>query len=137
MPLGDSITEITCWRAKLWDLLYSAGLTSNIEFVGSMTNNQAGCTSNDANWDKHHEGHSGYLAVDISNNNLPTWLASAKPDIVMYMLGTNDQNKYSTDQIIAAHTKMVGQMRSSNANMKIIVRLPFPYRGFLFAGEAH
>lgn len=73
----------------------------------------------------HHEGHSGYLAINIANNNLQGWLSSAKPDLVMFMLGTNDiaQQSKSTSEITAAYTKMVGLMRASNPNMKIIVGL--------------
>lgn len=87
-----------------------------------MTNNPQNCVAQHTNWDHHHEGHSGYLAINIANTNLPGWLASTKPDVVMFMLGTNDvfQGK-STADIIASFTKMVGQMRSVNANVKIIV----------------
>ncbi|OBT65411.1 hypothetical protein VE03_06102 [Pseudogymnoascus sp. 23342-1-I1] len=126
MPLGDSITEITCWRTTLWDDLQSDGVTNSFEFVGSMTNNAQNCQGN-AGWDMHHEGHSGYLAIDIANTNLQGWLASTKPDVVMFMLGTNDVAQgRSTADIIAAYTKMVGLMRASNANMKIIVDLVIP-----------
>lgn len=122
VPLGDSITEITCWRSKLWDHLADANVTSNIDFVGSMTDNTQNCTAAHSDWDHHHEGHSGYLAIDIANNYLTGWLASAKPDIVMFMLGTNDVfQSHSTADIIAAYTKMVQEMRSSNPNTKIIV----------------
>lgn len=122
MPLGDSITEITCWRAKLWDLLADANVTSDITFVGSMTDNIQNCVATHADWDHHHEGHSGYLAINIANSNLVGWLASAKPDVVNFMLGTNDvAQSHSTNDIIAAYTKMVQEMRASNPNMKIIV----------------
>lgn len=122
MPLGDSITEITCWRAKLWDLLASANVLSNVTFVGSMTDNTQNCVAVQANWDHHHEGHSGFLAIDIANSDLVGWLASAKPDVVNFMLGTNDVFRmHTTAEIIAAYTKMVQEMRSSNPNMKIIV----------------
>ena len=123
MPLGDSITEITCWRPIVWDDLVSANLSNSIEFVGSMTNNPQNCVGKTSTWDKHHEGHSGYLAIDIANTNLPAWLASAKPDIVMFMLGTNDivqKSKPITD-IIAAYTKMLGQMRAVKPGVKVIV----------------
>lgn len=131
MPLGDSITEITCWRTLLWDDLQADGVTSSFQFVGSMTNNQQNCQGN-SGWDMHHEGHSGYLAIDIANNNLQGWLASSKPDVVMFMLGTNDiTGGKSSTEILAAYTKMVQLMRASNANMKIIVSAlvppsPFP-----------
>jgi lysophospholipase L1-like esterase len=96
-----------------------------------MTNNQQNCQGN-SGWDMHHEGHSGYLAIDIANNNLQGWLASSKPDVVMFMLGTNDiTGGKSSTEILAAYTKMVQLMRASNANMKIIVSAlvtpsPFP-----------
>lgn len=123
MPLGDSITEITCWRAKLWDHLADANATSGINFVGSMSDNTQNCTAAHADWDHDHEGHSGYLAIDIANSDLTGWLASAgKPDVVMFMLGTNDVfYSHATADIIAAYTKMVQEMRSSNPNTKIIV----------------
>jgi len=55
---------------------------------------------------------------------LKGWLASAKPDLIMFMLGTNDVNgQRKTSDITAAYTKMVGLMRESNPNMKIIVSL--------------
>lgn len=121
VPLGDSITEITCWRTIVWDNLRSAGVTNNIDFVGSMTNNPQNCQGNPG-WDQGHEGHSGYLAINIANNNLVNWLVLAKPDIVMFMLGTNDiTGGRSTNDILAAYTKMVGQMRASNSRIRIIV----------------
>ncbi|EHL01469.1 hypothetical protein M7I_2560 [Glarea lozoyensis 74030] len=128
VPLGDSITEITCWRPLVWDLLVASNLSNSVEFVGSMTNNPQNCVGKTSTWDKHHEGHSGYLAVNIAANNLQGWLASAKPDVVMFMLGTNDivQQGKSTSEIVAAYSKMLGLMRSSNANMKIIIDLVIP-----------
>lgn len=122
MPLGDSITEITCWRTLLWDDLTAAGVTEKIEFVGSMTDNIQDCIGKTATWDHHHEGHSGYLAIDIANYDLVGWLISTKPDIVMFMLGTNDVARgYETSEITAAYTELVQEMRASNPRMKIIV----------------
>lgn len=124
VPLGDSITEITCWRPIVWDNLVSAGLADKVEFVGSMTNNPQNCAAKATNWDKHHEGHSGYLAINIANTNLPGWLANTKPDIVMFMLGTNDiSNNKNTNDIVASYTKMVGQMRAVTPGVKVIVSL--------------
>lgn len=86
-----------------------------------MTDNTENCQGN-SGWDMHHEGHSGYQAINIANNNLVGWLASAKPDVVMFMLGTNDvTGNHSTSEIMAAYTQMVQEMRASNPNMRIIV----------------
>lgn len=136
VPLGDSITEITCWRAKLWDHLSDANVTSNIQFVGSMTDNPLNCTAADSDWDHHHEGHSGYLAINIANLFLASWLENAQPDVVMFMLGTNDVgSNFSTSAIIAAYTKMVQEMRSSNPNTTIIVSF-CPFCGVLFSWKS-
>jgi len=127
MPLGDSITEITCWRALVWDQLAQAGLADKVQYVGSQNSNPQNCKPQTANWDQHHEGHSGWLAVDIANNYLTNWLKSTPADIVMFMLGTNDVTRgKTTDDVIAAYTKMVGIIRAANPKTKIIVDLVIP-----------
>lgn len=81
-----------------------------------------------SSWDRNHEGHSGYTAASIAANNLAGWLAAAKPDIVMFMLGTNDitGGKSATD-ILNAYTRMVALMRASNPRMRIIVGFAIIY----------
>ncbi|KAK9327901.1 SGNH hydrolase-type esterase domain-containing protein [Lipomyces starkeyi] len=124
MPLGDSITEWGCWRAYLWNKLQQGGI-QNIDFVGSVTSTTT-CTVSD--WDRNNEGHAGYLAIDIANNNqLVGWLSSAKPDIVIMHLGTNDiANNKHTLEIITAFSTLVDQMRASNPTMKILVAKIIP-----------
>ncbi len=127
VPLGDSITEITCWRALVWDQLAAAGLADKVQYVGSQNSNPQNCKPTTANWDQHHEGHSGWLAIDIANSYLTNWLKSTPADIVMFMLGTNDVFRgKSINDIIAAYTKMVNIMRAANPKTKIIVRVPPP-----------
>ncbi|KAL2192798.1 carbohydrate esterase family 3 protein [Corynascus similis CBS 632.67] len=127
MPLGDSITEITCWRALVWDQLAEAGYADQVQYVGSQESNPQNCQPQTANWDQHHEGHSGWLAIDIANNYLTNWLQSTPADIVMFMLGTNDVVRgHTTDEIIAAYTKMVEIIRAANPSTKIIVDLVIP-----------
>ena len=125
MPLGDSITEITCWRAFVWDQLADAGLASQVQYVGSQNSNPQNCQPKTSGWDQHHEGHSGWLAIDIANTYLTNWLKTTPADIVMFMLGTNDVFRgRTTNDIIAAYTKMVGIIRAANPKTKIIVRTP-------------
>ncbi|OAG11982.1 SGNH hydrolase, partial [Paraphaeosphaeria sporulosa] len=119
MPFGDSITEIICWRALLWEKLQSTQWAS-VNFVGS------GKTENnckDTKYDRDNEGHSGFLAIDIANKNqLDGWLKTNPADVITMHLGTNDivqQNKNVAD-IIAAFTKLVGTMRTHNPKMKIV-----------------
>ncbi|KAI1394110.1 carbohydrate esterase family 3 protein [Hypoxylon trugodes] len=127
MPLGDSITEITCWRAKLWDDLKANNLTDKIEFVGSVNNTQK-CDTADSDFKKqHHEGHSGYLAIDIAYDHIDTWLNDTQPDIVMFMLGTDDIAKgRRLEDVVEAYTNMVKSMREINQYMKIIVDTVVP-----------
>lgn len=124
MPLGDSITAGPgCWRALLWDRLQRAGYT-NIDFVGTQAG--GGCA---VAHDGDHEGHGGYSATGIANQNqLPPWLAATRPDIVLMHLGTNDLwgGTISTGAILTAYSTLVDQMRASNPDMKILVAQIIP-----------
>ncbi|KAK3987201.1 mannan endo-1,4-beta-mannosidase A [Cladorrhinum sp. PSN332] len=123
MPLGDSITGSPgCWRALLWRRLQQAQIT-NTKFVGSLPAQGCGFTYDGAN-----EGHGGILATNIvSQKQLPRWLSSAKPDVVMMHLGTNDVwNNKSPEVILAAFSTMVDWMRESNPKMKILVAQIIP-----------
>ncbi len=119
MPLGDSITGSPgCWRALLWNNLQNTGYT-NINFVGTLNNSTACGVS----FDGDNEGHGGYLATNIANQNLlPGWLSATNPDIVMMHLGTNDVwNNIAPTTILAAYSTLVNQMRANNPRMKILV----------------
>jgi lysophospholipase L1-like esterase len=125
--LGDSITEITCWRPMVWDQLTAAGLAGNVDFVGSMNSVQGSC-SKPSGFDANHEGHSGWQAYDIARNNIVGWVQNTKPDIVQFMLGTNDVNigKRNAQSIIDSYTTMLNAMRAANPNVKVIVSYPSP-----------
>ncbi|RVX47691.1 GDSL-like lipase/acylhydrolase family protein [Nonomuraea polychroma] len=123
MPLGDSITGSPgCWRALLWNKLQSTGYT-NIDFVGTLP--AQGCS---VPYDGDNEGHGGYLATNVANQNqLPGWLAATRPDIVMMHFGTNDVwSNIPTSTILSAYTTLVNQMRASNPAMKILVAKIIP-----------
>jgi lysophospholipase L1-like esterase len=127
MPLGDSITAGPgCWRAMLWHQLQTTGYT-NIDFVGTQSDG-GGCNPG-YSYDFDHEGHGGFAATGIADNNqLPPWLDAARPDIVLMHLGTNDMwgGFIPLATKLAAFTKLVGQMRANNPNMKIIVAQIIP-----------
>ncbi|KAH6843186.1 SGNH hydrolase-type esterase domain-containing protein [Chaetomium sp. MPI-CAGE-AT-0009] len=122
MLLGDSITEITCWRPLVWNQLTAAGLAGNVDFVGSMNSLQGSC-SRPSGFDANHEGHSGWQAYDIARNNIAGWVQSTKPDIVQFMLGTNDVNigKRNAQSILDSYTMMLNAMRAANPNVKVII----------------
>ena len=126
MPLGDSITAGPgCWRAILWHDLQTNGYT-DIDFVGSVPD--GGCNYG-YTYDGDNEGHGGYSATGIANNNqLPAWLSAANPDIVLMHLGTNDMwgGSIPVSSVLAAYTTLVGQMRANNPRMKILVAQIIP-----------
>ncbi len=123
MALGDSITGSPgCWRALLWQHLQNTGLT-NTDFVGTLPAQGCGFA-----YDGENEGHGGFLATRIADENqLPGWLSSTRPDIVLVHLGTNDVwNGIPTATILNAYTKLLGQMRASNPDTKVLVAQIIP-----------
>ncbi|KFA52551.1 hypothetical protein S40293_11206 [Stachybotrys chartarum IBT 40293] len=122
--LGDSITEISCWRTLVWNQLTAEGLAGGVDFVGSMNNLQSRCTR-PANFDPNHEGHSGWQAYDIARNNIVDWVRSTTPDIVQFMLGTNDLllGGRSTQAILDSYSMIINAIRATNPNAKIIVKI--------------
>lgn len=123
MPLGDSITGSPgCWRAILWNRLQDTGYT-NIDFVGTL--GPQGCGQP---YDGDNEGHGGALVTTVADQNqLPTWLAASRPDIVLMHFGTNDVwSNRPTSTILAAYSTLVDQMRASNPAMRILVAQIIP-----------
>jgi lysophospholipase L1-like esterase len=124
MALGDSITGSPgCWRALLWQQLQQAGKASSVDFVGTLPPQGCGFT-----YDGENEGHGGFLATNVADQNqLVGWLAATDPDVVMMHFGTNDVwSNRPPATILAAFTKLVGQMRASNPAMKILVAKIIP-----------
>ena len=121
MLMGDSITEITCWRPQVWTQLTNAGLANSVDFVGGQTSLQ-GCSA-PAGFDRNHEGHSGWQAYDIARNNIAGWMQSSKPDIVQFMLGTNDVNigKRNAQSILDSYTMILNAMRAANPKVRVII----------------
>jgi lysophospholipase L1-like esterase len=123
MTLGDSITGSPgCWRALLWTRLQNTGFT-NIDMVGTLPPQGCGIP-----YDGENEGHGGALVTTVADQNqLVGWLSATLPDIVVMHFGTNDVWSGRTPaQILNAYSKLVDQMRASNANMKILVAKIIP-----------
>ncbi|ANZ41596.1 beta-mannosidase [Lentzea guizhouensis] len=123
MALGDSITGSPgCWRALLWKHLQDTGHT-DVDFVGSLPAQGCGFAHDGEN-----EGHGGILTTNIVRDNLlPGWLSSARPDVVLMHLGTNDVwNNIPAQTILNAYTTLLGQMRASNPAIKLVVAQIIP-----------
>jgi lysophospholipase L1-like esterase len=123
MALGDSITGSPgCWRALLWNRLQNTGYT-NIDMVGTLPAQGCGVAHDGDN-----EGHGGFLATNVANQNqLVGWLAATRPDVVMMHFGTNDVwSNIPPATILAAFSTLVDQMRASNPAMRILVAKIIP-----------
>lgn len=104
MPLGDSITYgeqstgNVGFRRSLYQSLTGAGYSAN--FVGSLANGSP------ADFDRDHEGHSGWRADQI-RDSLTAWLNLNPPDVIMLHIGTNDISK---NQGTAGTAAEIGQI---------------------------
>ncbi|KAK0724515.1 SGNH hydrolase-type esterase domain-containing protein [Lasiosphaeris hirsuta] len=126
MPLGDSITDYGCWRAWIWQRFQKDGY--DIDLVGGE---KAGENCSGLAFDRDHEGHPGFLAIDIvSKSQLVGWLKANPADIITVHLGTNDiyQRNIKTTDITTALGTLIDQMRTSNPATRIIVAqiIPLP-----------
>jgi lysophospholipase L1-like esterase len=122
--LGDSITDITCWRSMVWEALAKENLADSVQMVGSMTSNPSNCKP-PSGFDGRHEGHSGWKGTDIANDYIEKWAKDTPADIVNFMLGTNDVSAKrpprSTQDIIDAYSKIVLTMRGQVPTASFIV----------------
>ncbi|MFI6074502.1 SGNH/GDSL hydrolase family protein [Actinoplanes sp. NPDC051343] len=91
MPLGDSITYgvgpavANGYRTDLYDRLTRAGL--NVDFVGGVQSGDGA--------DPDNEGHPGWTIEQISAE-VDTWMADARPDVILLHAGTNDMRASAT-----------------------------------------
>ncbi len=119
LPLGDSITVgpsgHASYRYWLWKSLQAGGCT-NIDFVGTQNNSPLY-----SDFDADNDGHSGFRADDIANN-ISSWAASTRPDIVLLHIGTNDffQNQ-SVASTIADVGSIIDKLRGVNPNVAIVL----------------
>jgi len=137
MPLGDSITQATCWRAVLWQQLNQAGFQGRFDFVGSSVDN-GGCTPTGA--DANNEGHSSCLVTEIVNNvsatargcnttltQLTPALATDRADVVLMHFGTNDVwNNIKAGPILTAYGTLVDSLRAVNPRVVVLVAQIIP-----------
>ncbi len=117
MPLGDSITLGV--NGGYRNVLYTdlQGASCGVNYVGSQYDQY--CVAAD----KDHEGHPGFTIGDISTN-ADAWLASAQPDFVLLMIGTNDIAWWSAEtaqQIGARHAALIDQIFADRPDAWVIV----------------
>lgn len=123
MPLGDSITETTCYPHLLWKKLRDTGHT-NFDFVGTKINNQAcGVSGVDQNC----EGHGGYKVTDLMPNGphaaeLTQWCSADNAEIVLMHFGTNDAwSNIEPNKIVDAYSSVLTELRAVNPKVIVFV----------------
>ncbi len=130
-PLGDSITDTTCYPKLLSQLLIDSGRT-NFTFVGSRLNNQ-GCGDGVPN--VYTEGHGGYLVTQLlpggsHESELPTWCTTNQAEIVLMHFGTNDTwNSITTERILEAFSLVLDAHRAANPTVIFFVAQIIPNAG--------
>lgn len=134
MPLGDSVTESTCYPQLTYAQLM-AGNHKNFRFVGTETSNQS-CGSG-APSSVTDEGHAGYGVTYLPQNStrsactkssgcgsyaeLQSW-AAEKPDIVLMHFGTNDVwDGVATSTIMSAYVAVIAEFRKQNPSVIFFV----------------
>ena len=129
LPLGDSITQSdsshVSYRYWFWEELMLAGY--EFDLVGSLDENHQGVpTYPDASFDRDHEGHWGWRTDEILAQ-LPGWLGTYTPDVVLLHLGTNDAfQSNSTSSTIDELSDVVGLLRSANAHVVVLLAKVIP-----------
>lgn len=116
MALGDSITGSPgCWRALLYRDLAAAGHV--VDMVGTLPAQGCGFAH-----DGDHEGHGGALVTNVAaSGEAAAWFAAARPQVVLMHFATNDVwSGRSTEQILAAWTTLVGQMRAVDPTVVVV-----------------
>jgi hypothetical protein len=109
MPIGDSITMATCYRARLAEILDKKH-KGDYDFVGTQKN--GGCNI----VDQDNEGHGGYL-VTQHTSEFASWAAANKVDVMLLHFATNDcWNSISPTKILAAYTTLVTEFRKKSPN---------------------
>jgi lysophospholipase L1-like esterase len=117
MPLGDSITLGV--NGGYRNNLYT-GLQQNncgVSYVGTQSDQWTRIA------DKDHEGHPG-LTIDNIAGSVNAWTASAQPNIILLMAGTNDTAWWTAenaDQIGARHNALIDRLRTARPNAWIFV----------------
>ncbi|MGQ4649546.1 GDSL-type esterase/lipase family protein [Lyngbya aestuarii] len=130
MPLGDSVTygvinsrdstlplntESGGYRKLLWDKFVATGVSSAIDFVGSLNNGPNAI-------DGDHEGHRGFTIEQIANDiDLNQKLASYQPDIVLLMAGTNNAKFGDAEAADENLSALIDQITTELPNTHLLV----------------
>lgn len=138
LPLGDSITQSDMghlsYRYYLWRRLIDAGV--DFDFVGSLQEHVGGTpafpTYAGREFDREHEGHSGWRVDDILNGQggggLASWLQQYDVDVALIHLGTNDLVYYGEGEqsTLAEMRDVIRVLREDNPAVTVLLAQIIP-----------
>ncbi len=132
MLLGDSITQGSAktgnYRQPLYRLLQHGGYS--IDFVGSL-NTEYGVTLPSTAYDPDHEGHWAWRADEVLTR-INGWAQTAKPDIILLHLGTNDVGSgQSIKGTVQELRDIIDVIRNANPCVVVLVAKIIPLKHFL------
>jgi mannan endo-1,4-beta-mannosidase len=120
MPIGDSITMATCYRARLAQIL-DMKHKGDWDFVGTQKNGGCGIT-----FDPDNEGHGAYL-VTQHTSEFASWAAANTIDVMLLHFATNDcWNSLAPAKILSAYTTLVTEFRKKSPNAVFLVAQLIP-----------
>jgi hypothetical protein len=129
MPLGDSITEARGGSAsyRYWLQKHLQGARIRFDFVGSRHGVYGGAPRF-ADFDQDHEGHWGWTTGQVLEQ-IDTWAASARPDVALVHLGTNDvvRDPAVVPKNLAG---IITSLRKANPRVAVLLARLIPIRGF-------
>ncbi|MFC7739554.1 SGNH/GDSL hydrolase family protein [Roseomonas sp. GCM10028921] len=141
LALGDSITSGTrileSYRYPLWKKLITGGYA--FDFIGSRNTNFDGTPSflphDGLDFDRDNEGHWGWRADQVLGQ-LPQWLRSYTPDVVLLNIGSNDLGAGDTVPKIATEIgQIIDRLRNANPSVIILISNLTPTTGSRRAGH--
>jgi lysophospholipase L1-like esterase len=145
MPLGDSITRgsagswntngqhiLIGYRGPLFNALRSVGY--NVDFVGSASDGPTSIPFDGVPpfYDYNHEGHSGWQAVEPTNDgyypnydmssHLDTFLVLNPPNVILFQMGTNDlETGQSPSGVVNDVQSLLNKIYAFNPNITVFL----------------
>lgn len=138
MPLGDALTNGTAsdsgYRRSLANRLVSGGHA--FSFVGTVKPGAKGEWNDPKN--EGHEGHPGWRLTDLSGEtaksegSLVAWLEASKPDTIILLAGSHDENDKTEEEYLRRYGTLLAQIGQFKKETRIVVGLlPSPDIGNL------
>lgn len=133
MPLGDSITRATCYRAELWKSL-NESYSGRFDLVGTLTSD-SGCGV--PGYDQDNQGYGSALVTETvagtagprecqpncpDMTELGSAFSTATPDVVLLHFATNDVwNGKAPADILAAYKTVIDALRVAHPKVILLV----------------